>query len=185
VGAFFALMMTIGYRRFSIKMVVNAVLTTAKTSAMIFTIMFGANIFVATFVGLRGNKMIADYVLSLGVGMYGAIILLLAVTFLLGMFLDWIGVVLIVFPIFLPLMDYFKVDRLWVCALVAVVLQTSFLTPPWGYALFYIRGIAPASISMETIYLGVLPFVVLICIATGICIAFPEILLWLPSISGL
>ncbi|GHV52903.1 C4-dicarboxylate ABC transporter [Deltaproteobacteria bacterium] len=185
VGAFMALLLTVGYRRFSIKMLINSLLETTKTSAMVFTILFGANAFVAIFMALRGDKMIADFVISFGVGGYSALVLMLFITFVLGMFLDWLGIVMLVFPIFLPILDFFKFDRLWVVALCAVILQSSFLTPPFGYALFYIRGIVPPSITIETIYRGVIPFVLIIVLVTFLCIVFPDILMYLPAHSKL
>ena len=107
------------------------------------------------------------------------------IVFVLGMFLDWLGIVMLVFPIFLPIMDLFGFDRLWLVAVTAVLLQTCFMTPPFGFALFYIKGIVPKGVTISMIYRGVIPFIIIICVVTALVTVFPQIVLWLPSISGL
>ena len=106
---------------------------------------------------------------------------MLLVVFILGMFLDWTGIVLLSFPIFLPLVAEMGVDPLWFVVLMAVVLQTSFLSPPFGYALFYMRAIAPSNVSTTDIIVGVLPFIALIILMCGAMILFPALVTWLPT----
>ena len=105
------------------------------------------------------------------------------VVFVLGCFIDWMGIVMIVVPVFMPVMTYYGFDPLYIISLICVMLQTCFLTPPFGFALFYMKGIVPPEITMLDIYKGVIPFIVIMCIVVGLCLIFPQILLWLPSIS--
>ena len=94
---------------------------------------------------------------------------------------DWLGIVMIVFPIFLPIMDQFGFDRLWLVAVSATLLQTCFMTPPFGFALFYVKGILPGNIKIQEVYKGVIPFIIIICIVTALCAVFPPLVTWLPS----
>ena len=111
----------------------------------------------------------------------GLIAAMLVAVFILGMFLDWTGIVLLSFPIFLPLVAEMNVDPLWFVVLMAVVLQTSFLSPPFGYALFYMRAISPPEITTGDIILGVLPFIILIVMMCALIIVFPSLVTWLPA----
>jgi len=107
---------------------------------------------------------------------------MMAIVFVLGMFIDWIGIVLICFPIFLPIAQQLGFDMLWFVVMIAVNLQSSFLTPPFGYALFYIKGIDPATIDIKDVYRGIVPFVALMIIGLVACALFPQIITWLPGI---
>jgi tripartite ATP-independent transporter DctM subunit len=182
VGALFALIMAICYKQFSLKMLYDSVIDTAKTTAMVFIILFGASAFTGVFLSLDGDKIIANMVLGMGVGKWGAFAIMMAIVFVLGMFIDWLGIVMIAFPIFLPIMDLFGFDRLWLVAVTAVMLQTCFMTPPFGFALFYIKGIVPGSVKISEIYRGVVPFVVIVVLVVILCTACPSIVTWLPSL---
>ncbi|MDQ0337913.1 tripartite ATP-independent transporter DctM subunit [Caldalkalibacillus uzonensis] len=182
VGAFVALLMTMVYRKFSFNMLSEAVYDTAKTTAMVLIILVGANAFASMFLALSGDQLIQGLVEAFGLNAWGVFILMLMVTFVLGMFIDWIGIVMIVFPIFLPLLHAYDFNMLWVVTCIALMLQTSFLTPPFGYSLFYIKGIVPPSVKLSTIYKGVLPFVVIILLVLAVAIIFPELILWLPDV---
>ncbi|MFV8829250.1 TRAP transporter large permease [Alkalihalobacterium sp. APHAB7] len=182
VGAFVALLMTFAYRKFSMKMLSESVYDTAKTTAMVMIILVGATAFSSMFMTLGGDQAIQNFVQSLGLNKWGVFIIMMAVTFLLGMFIDWIGIVMIVFPIFLPLIQLYDFEMLWVVTCIALMLQTSFLTPPFGYSLFYVKGIVPDGISLGTIYRGVIPFVIIIVVVIVLVAIFPELVLWLPSI---
>ena len=103
----------------------------------------------------------------------GAFVIMMIIMFILGMFIDWLGIVMIVFPIFLPIMDQFGFDRLWLVAVSATLLQTCFMTPPFGFALFYVKGILPDNIKIQEVYKGVIPFIIIICIVTALCAVFP------------
>ena len=179
IGALFSLILAIFYKQFSWKMLYESLIDTAKTTAMVFIILFGAAAFTGVFMSLDGDQIIADWVLSMGIGKWGAFAIMMVIMFLLGMFIDWLGIVMIVFPIFLPIMDTFGFDRLWLVS--ATLLQTCFMTPPFGFALFYVKGILPPSIKIQEVYRGVIPFIIIICIVTALCAVFPPLVTWLPS----
>lgn len=180
VGAFVSLILVLLYRRFSWDMLKNSVLDTAKTTAMVFAILIGANCFTAIFIGMGGSKLVVSALEAMGVGAVGALSIYIVILFILGCFIDWTGIVMLVFPIFLPILDGFGYDRLFVVALAAVVLQSSFLTPPFGFALFFIKGIAPQvsenGIPLGTIYKGIVPFVLIILLVVAVCIIWPDFL---------
>ena len=120
--------------------------------------------------------------MNLGVGKIGALAIMLVIVFIMGMFIDWTGIVMIVLPIFLPIMDQFGVDRLWLVGVTAVILQTCFMTPPFGFALFYIKGIVPAEVKISEVYRGVIPFILIILAVTVLCIVFPQLITGLPNL---
>ena len=182
VGALVALILAICYKQFNWKMLYDSVIDTAKTSAMVFIILFGAAAFTGIFMSLDGDVIITNFVMNLGVGKLGALAIMLVLVFIMGMFIDWTGIVMIVLPIFLPIMDSFGVDRLWLVGLTAVILQTCFMTPPFGFALFYIKGIVPPEVKISEIYKGVIPFILIILFVTVLCIAFPQLVTGLPNL---
>ncbi len=185
VGALVSLLLAIFYKQFSWKMLYDSVIDTAKTSSMVFIILFGAAAFTGIFMSLDGDKIVTNMVMGMGVGKIGAIAIMMLIVFIMGMFIDWAGIVMIVLPIFLPIMDQFGVDRLWLVGVTAVILQTCFMTPPFGFALFYIKGIVPESVTIQEIYRGVIPFIIIIVIVTILCIAFPQLVVGLPTmVSG-
>lgn len=181
VGAFFALLLAIFYKQFSMKMMYESLIDTMKTTAMVFIILFGASAFTGIFMSLNGGEIIANWVLGMGIGKWGAFAIMSVIVFILGMFIDWLGIVMIVFPIFLPIMDSFGFDRLWLVAVMATLLQTCFMTPPFGFALFYVKGILPPEVKIQEVYKGVIPFIIIICIVTVLCAVFPPLVTWLPS----
>lgn len=182
VGALFSLILAIFYKQFSLQMLYESLIDTAKTTAMVFIILFGASAFTGIFMSLDGNKLIADLVMSLGIGKWGAFAIMMAIVFILGMFIDWLGIVMIVFPIFLPIMDMFGFDRLWIVAVTAVMLQTCFMTPPFGFALFYIKGIVPPEVKISEIYRGVIPFIAIVVAVVVLVTACPQLVNWLPNL---
>jgi len=182
VGALMALILAICYKQFSWKMLYDSVIDTAKTSSMVFIILFGAAAFTGIFMSLDGDKIITNMVMNAGVGKLGAIVIMLVLVFIMGMFIDWTGIVMIVLPIFLPIMDNFGVDRLWLVGVTAVLLQTCFMTPPFGFALFYIKGVVPEDFKISDVYFGVIPFITIIVIVTALCIAFPNLVVGLPNL---
>lgn len=184
MGATMAFLMTVGYRRFNLQVLRDSVVDTAKTTAMCFAILMGANAFTSVFVSLDGDVLVQEAVLNAGLGKLGALLVMLAIVFVLGCFIDWIGIVMLVFPIFLPIMDAFGYDRLFIVGLNAVLLQTCFITPPFGYALFYIKGIAPEGMTLQHIYRGIIPFVLIIVFVVGLIMVFPDIMMYLPNNSG-
>lgn len=182
VGALFSLILAIFYKQFSWKMLYESLIDTAKTSAMVFIILFGASAFTGIFMSLDGDQLIATWISSVGIGKWGAFAIMMAIVFFMGMFLDWLGIVMIVFPIFLPIMDMFGFDRLWIVAVTAVMLQTCFMTPPFGFALFYIKGIVPPSVKIQEIYRGVIPFILIIIAVVILVTVFPQVVYFLPNL---
>ncbi len=168
----------------------DVVQRTAGTNAMIFGLFVGATVFSFVFRSLGGDHLVIGLVESLGLGSWGMLLLIMGIVFILGFFFDWIEITLIVLPVFSPiieLMDFgTHVDRFelvyWFAILLAVNLQTSFLTPPFGFALFYMKAVAPPSVKIQQIYRGIIPFVILQLIALGLLMAFPDIALWLPRV---
>ena len=182
MGAIFALILAIFYKQFSLEMLKESLIDTAKTTAMVFIILFGAAAFTGVFMSLDGDQIIANWVLGMGIGKWGAFAIMCVIVFILGMFIDWLGIVMIVFPIFLPIMDMFGFDRLWIVAVTAVMLQTCFMTPPFGFALFYIKGIVPPSVKIQEIYRGVIPFILIIIAVVILVTVFPQVVYFLPNL---
>ena len=181
MGATLSFLLTIFYRKCTLKMITEAVIDTTKTTAMCFAILIGANAFTAIFLGMDGANIVADILTGIGIGKWGSFILMQVIVFLLGMFIDWIGIVLIVFPIFIPLLESFGFDTLFVVTVTAVMLQTCFLTPPFGYALFYLKGIAPPELTTMDIYKGIIPFVLIIIFVVVLITVFPDIAMYWPN----
>ena len=189
VGAFGALLLAALNRRLTIPVLKDVLERSALTNAMLFGIFVTATAFSFVFAFLGGHALIGEFVDGIGLGAWGVLFLLLAVVFLLGFFLDWMQITLIVLPIFAPLVSdldfgaHVPIEQVlpWFAILVAVNLQTSFLTPPFGFALFYLKGVAPKSIKIQQIYKGVIPFVILQVIGLGLVMLFPELALWLPT----
>nr|WP_298249984.1 TRAP transporter large permease subunit [uncultured Halomonas sp.] len=153
----------------------------SKTTTMVMLVVVGATAFTGVFSIGGGMEVIHDVVMAMPGGNIGALVLMLFLVFILGMFLDWTGIVLLSFPIMLPIVDSMGVDMLWFVVMVAVVLQTSFLTPPFGYALFYLKGVAPPGVEIVDLYRAVIPFVALIVLACLLMAFFPVLVTGLPS----
>ncbi len=176
IGAALALVMTIAYGRFSWKMLKETTLSTAKTVSMVMIILVGATCFTGVFMGIGGGKVLSSLILGLGLGKWGTFATMMVVIVILGAFIDWIGIVYITFPIFLPIAVELGFDPLWFVVVVAVCLQTSFLSPPFGYALFYMKGVAGEELSTADIYQSIAPFLVLIAIGIIILVLFPQLI---------
>ena len=182
VGALLSFCMIIAYKKFSWKTLYDSFTQTAKTTSMVILILAGASCFTGVFLGAGGGKVVSNLVMGIGFGKWGTFIFMMLITFILGMFIDWIGIVLIVFPIFLPIAETLGFDKLWFVVTMAVMLQDSFLTPPFGYALFYLKGIAPKEVTTTDIYWGVFPFWRLMELGLLIVVIFPWTITWLPGI---
>ena len=159
----------------------RALIEASKTTTMVMLVLVGATAFTGVFSRGGGMQIIHELVIAMPGGTTGALILMLLLVFSLGMFLDWTGIVLLCFPIMLPIVADMGVDVLWFVVMVAVVLQTSFLTPPFGYALFYLKGVAPPGVEMFDLYRAVIPFVALIVLACILMSIFPALVTGLPS----
>lgn len=181
IGAALALLIVIFRGRFTLANFYGAFLETGRTSAMILYIVVGATAFTGVFNITGGLSATQDLIRGLADDPHTLIAVMLAAVFILGMFLDWTGIVLLCFPIFLPIVNEMGVSPLWFVVLMAVVLQTSFLSPPFGYALFYMRAIAPPEVSTGDIIKGVLPFIAMVLVMCAAIIAFPALVTWLPD----
>ena len=192
VGALGATLIALLFKRLNWKVLKDVVLNTMNTSAYIFAIFVGATIFALVLRECGGDQLIESALTGLGLGPNGLIIFVLVLVFLLGFFLDWIEISLIILPLLAPVISGLDLqingfgvvdfpNLTWFALLVAVTLQTSFLTPPVGFALFYLKGVCPPSVSMVDIYRGVVPFIILQLIGLVLVFLFPELVTWLPS----
>jgi len=159
--------------------------TTARTVSMIFFIIVSATCFAYVYRSLGGDDVVEHVILNAGLDSWGLLFLIMALTFMLGFFLDWIEITLIVLPVFAPLVasmsfgDHIATENIifWFIILMAINLQTSFLTPPFGFALFYLKGIAPKEIKIQSIYTGIIPFVILQLIGLIVVMWKPDLAL--------
>jgi tripartite ATP-independent transporter DctM subunit len=181
VGAAGALVLALVKRQLSFSAAREVLEETTRTTAYIFAILLGATAFSLVLRGLGGDDLIERALLGLPFEPSGIIITILLVTFLLGFFLDWIELTLIVLPLVSPVVANLGFDPVWFTILFAVCLQTSFLTPPVGFAIFYLKGVAPEGIKVTTIYRGVLPFIVLQLVGMVIIFNWQAVVTWLPS----
>ena len=162
---------------------------TSLIIGMVFFILIAASSFSYVFRSLGGDEIIVNAINATGLDSWGVLVLLMATVFILGFFFDWIEISLIVLPVFAPVVEQFDFGThiagreviYWFSILIAVNLQTSFLTPPFGFALFFIKGVAPPSVTMRHIYRGIVPFVALQLIGLSLVLAFPQIAMWLPN----
>jgi len=180
VGAVGGLVLTIAKRRFSMPMLRSVMEATTRITSLAFIILVGANCFGLVFRGLNGDHLIQDFLKGLPFGAYGVLAIVMGVIFILGFFIDFFEICFIHVPILTPvLVTHFGFDPVWLGVVIGVNLQTSFLTPPFGFALFYLRGVAPPEITTQHIYRGVIPFVALQVIGLTLVIAYPPIATWL------
>ena len=189
VGAAGAVLLAVINRRLNFKMMREVVERSALTGAMLFFIFIGATAFSYVFRSLGGDDIVIEFVEGTGFGSWGILFTLMGIVFLLGFFFDWIEITLIVLPVFAPIIELLdfgdhiaKIDLVyWFAILVAVNLQTSFLTPPFGFALFYMKGASPPEVKIQQVYKGIVPFVGLQLIGLTLIMAFPDIAMWLPN----
>jgi len=176
VGAVGGILLTMVKGKFSWGMLRNVMEATTRITSLAFIILIGANCFGLVFRGLNGDHLIQDFLKGLPLGPYGVLAVVMFVIFILGFFIDFFEICFIHVPILTPvLVQHFGFDPMWLGVVIGVNLQTSFLTPPFGFALFYLRGVAPPEIKTTDIYRGVLPFVALQLIGLSITVAFPQI----------
>lgn len=180
IGAFLALLIVIVRGKFQWRTFFSALYETGRTSAMILFIVVGATAFTGVFNITGGLGAVQGFMRGLDMQPWMLLTVMLLIVFVLGCFLDWTGIVLLSFPLFLPIVQEMGVSLLWFVVLMAVVLQTSFLTPPFGYALFYMRAIAPPEVKTTDIIAGVMPFIALIILMCLFVAFFPSLVTWLP-----
>jgi tripartite ATP-independent transporter DctM subunit len=183
VGAFGALVLAAARGALPLHVLREVLASTTRTTGYLFGIFVGATAYSLVLRGLGGDHLIESALLGLPFGPNGIVITILLVTFLLGFFLDWIEITLIVLPLVAPTVHALGFDLVWFTVLFAVCLQTSFLTPPVGFALFYLKGVAPEGIRVGTIYRGVLPFILLQLVGLVLLFCWPPIATWLPSVA--
>lgn len=181
VGAVGATILAALRWRLSFRVVREAAIATATITSMIFIILFGASVFSIVFRLMGGDDLVHEFLVNLPGGAIGAVIVVMMIMFVLGFILDTFEIIFIIIPITAPILLMLGVDPIWLGVMVGVNLQTSFMTPPFGFSLFYLRGVAPNAISTGMIYRGALPFVVLQIIAIALLFTFPQIVTWLPD----
>ena len=180
VGAVGAIILAAIRWRLSFRVLREAVISTATITSMVFIILFGASVFSIVFRLMGGDNLVHEFLAALPGGTMTAVAVVMLIMFLLGFILDTFEIIFIVIPITAPILLNLGVDPLWLGVLVGVNLQTSFLTPPFGFSLFYLRGVAPPSVTTGMIYKGVIPFVGLQILAIALMFIFPELATWLP-----
>ncbi len=181
VGAFGAVMLALINRRLNKQVLREVLRQTTTTTAFIFAIFVGATAFTLVLRGLGGDQLIEGLLLGLPFGPAGIVVTILAVVFLLGFFLDWIEISLIILPLVSPVVTGLGFDLVWFTVLFAVCLQTSFLTPPVGFAIFYLKGVAPEGVDVATIYRGVTPFILLQLLGLVLIFYWESLVTWLPA----
>jgi tripartite ATP-independent transporter DctM subunit len=170
--------------RFNLKVLTETVRTTTRITAMVMFILICAQVFALAFRGLHGERLVQDAFTLLPGGIYASIWFLMLIIFVLGFFIEWIEISYIAVPLFLPVFVAANVDMIWLATLICVNLQTSFLTPPFGWSLFFLRGVAPPEVTTMDMYRGVVPFVSLQLMALVLVFLFPGIATWLPKAIG-
>lgn len=182
VGAVGAILLALANRRLTFQVISGALDYTAKLTSMVIFILIGSTAFALIFRGLGGDYIVRDILTGLPGGQTGFLIVAMLLIFVLGFFIDFFEIVFIVVPLLLPAAFALGVDLLWFGVLVGVNLQTSFLTPPFGFALFYLRGVAPVTVKTTDLYKGVIPFILIQLVALVMLFIFPELVSWLPSL---
>ncbi len=182
VGAFGALLLALLKRKLTFSVLRESMITTTRLASMVFMILLGATAFGLVFRGLGGEEMVRSFFLGMGGGKWMVLAIIMAVLFVLGFVLDVIEITFIVIPILTPIIAELGFDLLWVTILIAVNFQTSFLTPPLGFSLFYLKGVSPPSVSTGHIYRGVVPYVAIQLISLAIVVFIPPIVTWLPRV---
>jgi len=184
MGALGSILVTAFAGRFSMKVLREVMQSTTRITAMMMFILICAQVFALAFRGLKGEDLITDMFAFLPGGVNADIWFLMLLIFVLGFFIEWIEISYIAVPLFLPVFVSQGVDLVWLAMLICVNLQTSFLTPPFGWALFFLRGVAPPEIQTRDIYLGVIPFIAMQVLTVVLVFTFPQIALWLPKVIG-
>ena len=182
VGAIGAILLAYSRKQLNFNILKMVTLSTAQTTSMVFTILIGAAMFSLVFRGFGGDDIVAEFLLNIEGGVVTAIIITMVLMFILGFFLDFIEIIYVVLPIIGPAILMMDINPLWFAVMIAVNLQTSFLTPPFGFSLFYLRGVAPKGVTTNHIYRGAAPFVLIQLLMLGILAIFPELATWLPEI---
>jgi tripartite ATP-independent transporter DctM subunit len=181
VGAVGSVLLAVLRKELSMPRLLDVMRSTTRVTSMVFLILVGASVFSLVFRGYGGDRLVQSVLTNLPGGAFGALAVVMLIMFLLGFVLDFIEITFVVVPIVGPILLTMGMDPVWLGVLMAVNLQTSFLTPPFGFALFYLRGVAPDSLETSAIYRGVLPFIVIQLLALVLIVLFSELATWLPE----
>jgi len=181
IGALGAIILAVVNRKLTIKNLTDAVQLTTRLTSMVFVILIGATTFSLVFRGMGGDRLVLEVMTSLPGGEWGFLIISMLLIFALGFFLDFLEICFIVVPILAPIAGIMGIDLLWLAILIAMNLQTSFLTPPFGFSLFYLKAVAPPEIKLHHIYTGVVPFVLIQLVTLALLVIYPGITTWLPD----
>ena len=182
LGCLGALVLALVTRKLDWKVITEASISTARTTAMIMALFIGGKFFSVVFLSMGGGDVVADVLLGMDVSPYVVFFIMMAVVFFMGMFIDWAAILLVVVPIFTPIAMDLNFNPLWFAMMICINLQTSFLTPPFGYSLFYFKGVAPPEYSMGDVYRGIIPFVTIQVVALVALVLFPQIITYLPDV---
>ena len=182
VGAIGALILAALHKKLTLNNLQDSIRQTTKLTSMVFMILIGATAFGSVFIGMDGDRVVLEVMSNLPGGIWGFLLISMLLIFILGFFLDFLQICFIVIPILSPIANQLGVDLLWFAVLVAINLQTSFLTPPFGFSLFYLKAVAPAEVRIQDIYKGIIPFVLLQVLTIILLIAMPELVTWLPDL---
>lgn len=184
VGAFAAVLLVIANRSFNLTVLKQTAYEAMRITAFAMLIAIGAKMFTGTFMSLGGGDVIENIVLSVPFGRWGAFAAIMLTLFILGMFIDWIGIVFIMVPMVTPIAAHLGFDPLWFALMICINLQMSFMTPPFAYAIFFLKGIVKPEWGVETMHIirGVIPFIILVIVGLGLFIAWPQLILWLPGL---
>lgn len=182
IGSLCAVALTVLYGQFTWSGLYDALKKTLTVTAMIMAVLLAGTLFTGVFIGGGGIATASRLIDTLSLGPWGLLSLLLFILFIAGFFLDWISIVLIFIPIFVPLVKLAGFDPVWFCILCLIMIQTGYLTPPMAPAIFYLRAVAPAEITIRDMYRGVVPFILLQLVTLGITLAWPGLVTWLPSV---
>lgn len=181
VGAIGAILLAVSQRQLNLPVLREVMQSTTQVTSMVFMIFIGASLFSLVFRGLGGDDMVRELITNLPGGVFSAVFIVMLLMFLLGFILDFIEITFVVVPIVAPILLSMGLDPVWLGIMIAINLQTSFLTPPFGFALFYLRGVSPAGVTTTQIYRGVIPFIAIQLLAMIMLAFWPQLATWLPS----
>jgi tripartite ATP-independent transporter DctM subunit len=184
IGAVAATVIALARRGLNWSKLRDVVFGTAKVTGMIAVVAIGAIGFVGVFLALGGGDVVTNFVLAAPGGKWGVFIIIMVIVFILGMFIDWLGIIFIMVPMITPIAEVLGFNELWFAMMIIVNLQMAFMSPPFAVAIYFLRGVTPPEYGITTghIIRGVIPFILLIWVGIGLMIAFPQIVLWLPSV---
>uniref|UniRef100_Q31E26 TRAP transporter large permease protein n=1 Tax=Hydrogenovibrio crunogenus (strain DSM 25203 / XCL-2) TaxID=317025 RepID=Q31E26_HYDCU len=182
LGALGAMLLAAAKNRLNLSMIQTVMRGTLQVTSMIFLIFIGAAFFSLTFRGLGGDELMQEFLMDLPGGVFTAVLIVMILMFVIGFFLDFIEITYIIVPVVAPILLMMGVDPIWLGIMIAINLQTAFLTPPFGFALFYLRGVTPASVKTVDIYKGVMPYILIQLSVLVMLAIWPELATWLPSV---